>query len=192
MKSNKEILKLLAKHKPFWSSLGFGYEDPKKAVQYFCTPKDAVIFASLGVDGIHYCTIPSLGDLVFVVNPMPPDDRYVVPVAENLSCFMNLIAALQGTQLIDQLVGWDKAAFVTALSKHFSESNDERTAELEEMKNIFECVPMDAPYEYIHGLCDRFNSSVIHYTSKYYETLRLEPVDGKGDDFFSITVIKKK
>ena len=34
MKSNKEILKILAKQKPFWSSLGFGYEDPKKAVRF--------------------------------------------------------------------------------------------------------------------------------------------------------------
>ena len=44
MKSNKEILKLLAPNKPFWTDLGFGYEDSKKAVRYFCTPMDALIF----------------------------------------------------------------------------------------------------------------------------------------------------
>ena len=44
MKSNKGILKLLAQNKPFWTTLGFSFEDPKKAVRYFCTPMGALIF----------------------------------------------------------------------------------------------------------------------------------------------------
>ena len=192
MKSNKEILKLLAKNTPFWSNLGFGYEDPKKAVRYFCTPMGALIFASLGVDGIHYCTIPSLGEYVYVVNPMPQDDRYVVPVAKNLSDFMSLIAAMQGTQLIDQLIGWDKATFEATLNEHLADNSDKRTADLDDMKKIFECTPMNAPYEYIHGICDHYDTSVIQYTSEYYETLGLKPVEGQGSDFFSVTVIRKK
>lgn len=50
-------------------NLGLRYESPAKAVRYFCTPKKAEIFASLGVGGIHFCTIPSFGELVFAVVP---------------------------------------------------------------------------------------------------------------------------
>jgi len=59
------------------------------------------------------------------------------------------------------------------------------------MKKILGCVPMDMPYEYIHGICDQYDTSVIQYTSEYYETLGLKPVDGQGSDFFSVTVIRK-
>ena len=34
---------------------------------YYCTPKKAQIIASSGIDGIHYCTIPQFGEIIFAV-----------------------------------------------------------------------------------------------------------------------------
>lgn len=36
---------------------------------YYCTPKKAQIIASSGVDGIHFCTIPQFGEIIFAVSP---------------------------------------------------------------------------------------------------------------------------
>ena len=37
---------------------------------YFCTPVRADVFASPGVDGIHYCIIEGFGEIVFAISPM--------------------------------------------------------------------------------------------------------------------------
>ena len=51
-------------------------------VAYYCTPKDAHIIGWAGVDGIHYCTIPEFGEMIFVVSPMNFGDC-VHPIARN-------------------------------------------------------------------------------------------------------------
>ncbi len=188
MQSNKEILKLLDKHKPAWYSLGMGYEKPRTAVRYFCTPVGALIFASLGVDGIHYCTIPSLGDRVFVVNPMPADDRYVIPVAANLAEFMSLVYTLEGTQLLDQMITWDEAKFNEALISHHEARDDERSAELAKLASLFEVTAIAEPYSHVRALADSFDGSEIEYSPEYYDTLGLVPVKHRADDFVSVMI----
>ncbi len=44
-------------------AIGLGLHSTQ--VQYYCTPKDACIIGNAGVDGIHYCTVPGFGDLIF-------------------------------------------------------------------------------------------------------------------------------
>ena len=39
---------------PDWMDIGLRHETKKTAEPYFCTPKGAEIFASLGVGGVHY------------------------------------------------------------------------------------------------------------------------------------------
>ena len=46
----------------------------KHYANYYCTPKGEVIIGSAGVDGIHYCTIPEFGEIIFAVNPMDIGD----------------------------------------------------------------------------------------------------------------------
>ena len=43
----------------------FGIERGESRSDYFCTPKGAKIIGWTGVDGIHYCTIKALGEIVF-------------------------------------------------------------------------------------------------------------------------------
>lgn len=188
MQTNKEILRKLNKHKPVWYSLGMQYEKPSEAVRYFCTPMGAQIFASLGVDGIHYITLPSQGDTVLMVDPMPSDDRYVIPVAENLADFMCLIYTLEGTQLLDRTLCPDEAKWKEHLTLHLAAGDDRRKAELNELSHLFDVRPISDPYRYMCALADRFAYDKIEYSHEYYETLGLTQSVHESDDFVSVTI----
>ena len=76
----------------------------------FCTPENAVIFAGLGVDGIHFCMIPEEDDLtlerspVYVVSPMDSPSPIQI-VAEN---FYDFASILIKTKDIDDVHGYVK------------------------------------------------------------------------------------
>ena len=56
---------------------------------YYCTPKKAKILANSGVDGIHYCTIPQFGEMIFAVSPMNFGDC-VHPIARSFEDLLRL------------------------------------------------------------------------------------------------------
>lgn len=60
----------------------FGIITREEEELYYCTPKDAKIIGWAGVDGIHYCTIPNFGEMIFAVSPMNAADC-VHPIAED-------------------------------------------------------------------------------------------------------------
>ena len=190
--TNKEIFAIWEKTKPCWVALGLRYENPRKAVRYFCTPQKARVFASLGVDGIHYCTIPHFGNTVFVVNPSASEGRYVMPAAENAAMFFSLICTLRGTQLIDQMVSWDKETFRDAWENLISESDPAREQEWQSMCAAFPVPDMEDPYGYVHALCAAFDPADVPYTEEYYETLGLTPHKNKEYDFVSTMVIYRE
>lgn len=159
------------KRKSF-EKLELRYEDKKSAVRYFCTPKGAEIFASLGVDGIHYCTIPKLGETVFAVTPMSLGDRHVFPVANSKMQFLQLVAALCGTFLIDQIPTLSKTGFEELLRDHLATDSADRADELEKLKKEFDLSPLELdPYELVMGLYNSFDYDKIEFTKDYYETL---------------------
>lgn len=190
--TNKEIFAIWEETKPCWVALGLRYENSRKAVRYFCTPQKTRIFASLGVDGIHYCTIPHFGNTVFVVNPSASEGRYVMPVAENAAMFFSLIRTLHGTQLIDQMVSWDKETFRDAWENLRSESDPAREQEWQSMCAAFSVPDMADPYGYVHALCAAFDPADVPYTEEYYETLGLTPRKNKEYDFVSTMVIYRE
>ena len=190
--TDKEIYAIWEETKPCWVALGLRYENSRKAVRYFCTPQKARIFASLGVDGIHYCTIPHFGNTVFVVNPSASEGRYVMPAAENAAMFFSLIRTLHGTQLIDQMVSWDKETFRDAWENLISESDPAREQEWQSMCAAFPVPDMEDPYGYVHALCAAFNPADVPYTEEYYEILGLTPRKSKDYDFVSTMVIYRE
>ena len=58
-----------------------GLEQRDTQVTYYCTPEDAHIIGWAGVDGIHYCTIPEFGEMIFAISPMNFGDC-VHPIAQ--------------------------------------------------------------------------------------------------------------
>ena len=191
MTSNQSLLQTLRSTAPCWSALGFTYEDPHRAVRYFCTPQNAEIFGSLGVDGIHYCTVPDLGEYVFMVIPMPADDRYVLPVADNMAHFFSLVAAMHGTQLMDQLVGWDRNMFDDALRCLLEEEDSHRAEELNAMLALIPCTPAEDPYGEIRTRIDRFNPACIIYSAEYYETLGITPPEKKEKSWDFVSTVTR-
>ena len=171
-------------------NLGLRYESPAKAGRYFCTPKKAEIFASLGVDGIHFCTIPSFGELVFAVVPEAADGRYAFPVANDMAEFFSLVASLSGAGLIDQIPSMTKETFERQLSTENAHLPASVTAELEELVKLFDVKPLEgSPYDYVMKLYTAFDYSEIPFTDQYYETLGIKPGKRSGDGFFSTCVI---
>lgn len=96
----------------------------------------------MGMGGIHYCTIPGLGDSIFVVTPESCDEHYVFPVARDLREFLQLVAALDGTQLIDQIPLFGKEDFESALSEHKRICGDDAATDRERLEKTFELEPL--------------------------------------------------
>ena len=57
---------------------------------YYCTPKNAEIIASSGVDGIHFCTVKQFGEIIFAVSPMNFGEC-VHPVARSFEDLLRLL-----------------------------------------------------------------------------------------------------
>lgn len=145
------------------------YEDPSKAVHYFCTPVGAEIFASIGVDGVHYCTVPKLGETVFAVTP-ESSDPYVFPVANNFTEFLRLVATLRGTNLIDQAHLFTKDRFETLMQEQATANADE----VKKLCETFDIEPLEcSPYDLLMELYNNFDYSKIKFSREYYETLGL-------------------
>ena len=151
-------------------SLELRYEDPRKATHYFCTPVGGEIFASIGVDGIHYCTVPDLGDTIFVVTPMTSLDHHVFPVAHDLTEFLRLIVTLHGTTLIDQAPMFSKERFAELRQEQATANEDE----VKKLCETFNIKPLEgSPYDLIMDLYNNFDYSKIKFSREYYETLGL-------------------
>ena len=93
-----------------------GLEWSGEDVAYFCTPVGAEIIGWLGVDGIHFCFIPSINsDMIFVVSPMPCGDHYVEPVAYNFQDFLSLVLFCKSANLIEQISWMNERQFLELL-----------------------------------------------------------------------------
>jgi len=68
---------------------------------YEATPCDAIVFASMGVDGAHYCIVPKEGDStlesspIYRVSPMDFSEGTVIWTAKNFSDFISIAAELK-------------------------------------------------------------------------------------------------
>lgn len=174
-KKIKETWSIYNKDRHNYFSLGLRYEDPRTAEEYFCTPKGAKIFASLGVDGIHYCTVPKHGDSIFVVTPEAGDDRYVFPVAKDICEFFQLISALHGTQLIDQIPMFGKDWLEAELASHIANEDAAYRVELSAFKDRFDISPLGmSAYDLVMKRYREFDPDSIKYTSLYYDTLGID------------------
>ena len=83
----------------------------------FCTPLGARLIARIGVDGVHFCDVPALGDTVFAVSPMR-EMPYVCAVAESLADFLGEVLACGGAGAVEQLAYMENAAAAQDFLRH--------------------------------------------------------------------------
>ena len=87
-----------------------GLEQSDTDVTYYCTPRDAAIIGWAGVDGIHYCTIPEFGEMIFAVSPMNFGDC-VHPIAHSFEDLLRLLLSCGSMDALEQCYAWDEEQF---------------------------------------------------------------------------------
>lgn len=143
-----------------------GLEASERSDTYFCTPKDAEILGWAGVDGIHYCTIPPFGEMIFSVNPMDLGD-YVHPIARNLVDMLRLLLSCGDMGVLEQCYAWDEEQFKAFLQD--CPITKEQQSVLEDVRVKLNLAPMEDAFGYIKGLQAEFDLSQIPYTDEYYD-----------------------
>jgi hypothetical protein len=157
-------IKSFRKTKIDLSPLGFNQNGD--FVLYYCTPKNAKILATSGVDGIHYCTIPQFGEIIFAVSPMNFGDC-VHPIARNLEDLLRLLLHCGDIAALEQCYAWDEEQFKAFLID--CPATEEQQAVLEEIKNKCGLEPIDNSFSYVKGLQAEFDLTQIPYTEDYYD-----------------------
>lgn len=146
------------------SALGLAMEGEMPL--YYCTPRDADIFGSAGVDGIHYCTVPGFGEMIFAVSPMNFGDC-VHPIARDVEELLRLLLACGDMAAVEQCYGWDGEQFRAFLLDN--PPTEEQKAVLEALGRTFSLEPEEDPFHCIQSLQRDFDLSQIPYTDDYYD-----------------------
>jgi len=133
---------------------------------YFCTPKDACIIGWAGVDGIHYCTVPEFGELIFAVSPMNMGD-YVHPIAENFRKLLELLLTCGDMAALEQCYAWDEEQFKAFLLDCPITAAQQRV--LDALRAEFDLEPAEDAFGYVKELQRGFDLSKISYTEDYYD-----------------------
>ena len=133
---------------------------------YYCTPKKAQIIASSGVDGIHYCTVPLFGEIIFAVSPMNFGDC-VHPIARSFEDLLRLLLHCGDIAALEQCYAWDEEQYKAFLIDN--PVTEKQQAVLDEIKSKFSLEPISDSFAYVKELQAEFDLSQIPYTEDYYE-----------------------
>lgn len=133
---------------------------------YYCTPKKAQIIASSGVDGIHFCTIPQFGEIIFAVSPMNFGDC-VHPIARNFEDLLRLLLHCGDIAALEQCYDWDEEQYKAFLIDY--PATEKQQAVLDEIKSKFSFEPISDSFAYVKELQAKFDLTQIPYTEDYYD-----------------------
>lgn len=138
-----------------------GLEQREEYDTYFCTPRDAEIIGWAGMDGIHYCTIPAFGEMIFAVNPTNFGD-YVHPIAYSFEELLRLLLACSDMAALEQCHAWNEEQFKAFLTG--CPVIEEQRAVLDAIRQEFCLEPMENAFAYVKRLQSEFDLSRIPYT----------------------------
>ena len=133
---------------------------------YYCTPKKAQIIASSGIDGIHYCTIPQFGEIIFAVSPMNFGDC-VHPISRSFEDLLRLLLHCGDIAALEQCYAWDEEQYKAFLIDN--PITEKQQAVLDEIKNKCGLEPIADSFSYVKELQAEFDLSQIPYTEDYYD-----------------------
>lgn len=137
-----------------------GLEQSDSDVTYSCTPRDAHIIGWAGVDGIHYCTIPEFGEMIFAVSPMNAGDC-VHPIARNFEDLLGLLLFCGDMAALEQCYAWDEEQFKAFLTD--CPVTEQQKAVLDVIQREFNLEPMEDAFAYVKRLQSEFDLSQIPY-----------------------------
>lgn len=163
-------------------------EEGSETADYFCTPIGAKVIG--WENGIHYCFIDGLDEMVFAVNPGGAvnengDDLHVYALAENFEIFLKIILACSCANHVEQIIRFTKDEFERFIKNDLSDDENFRNQQqkvLNTIKNELSLTVLDNPFEYVKALQKDFDYCNIQFTNEYYDTLELERPDGTTAD----------
>ena len=133
---------------------------------YYCTPKKAQIIASSGIDGIHFCTIPQFGEIIFAVSPMN-FGNCVHPIARCFEDLLRLLLHCGDVAALEQCYAWDEEQYKAFLIDY--PATEKQQAVLDEIKSKCVLEPISDSFAYVKELQAEFDLSQIPYTEDYYD-----------------------
>lgn len=152
-----------------------GLLNGEKDAAYFCTPIGAEIIGWLGVDGIHYCFIPSVDkNMVFVVSPMPCGKSYVEPIAKNFLDFLSLVVICGNSSPLEQISCMNEYDFKNLLETDSETYVEGRAEILNKIQRAFALDTSIDPYHYVKSIQKAFNYTSIPYPDEYYDVTGLD------------------
>ena len=143
-----------------------GLEQSDTDVTYYCTPRNAEIIGWAGVDGIHYCTIPEFGEMIFAISPMNFGDC-VHPIAKSFEDLLRLLLSCMDMGALEQCYAWDEEQFKAFLID--CPATEEQQAVLDAIRKELGLEPIEDVFAYVKELQARFDLSQIPYTEEYYD-----------------------
>lgn len=143
-----------------------GFCQDNNYVPYYCTPKDANILASAGVDGIHYCTVPGFGEMIFAISPMNFGDC-VHPIARTFEHLLRLLLSCVDMAALEQCYAWDEEQYKAFLID--CTATEKQQAVLDAIRTELGLTPFVDAFSYVKELQAEFDYSRIPYTEDYYD-----------------------
>lgn len=148
---------------------------------YFCTPLNAVVFAHLGIDGIHYCIIKGEDEIenspVYVVSPMMPE-HYVELVGRNIIDFLSLVVSCKDASALEYISYASEYEFEKYIDEvnnqqlDDSDYNDRVEMAVNKFKNEFGLQSIDDVYCHVN---ETKSNPVYHvklvFSREYYDTI---------------------
>lgn len=141
---------------------------------YFCTPKNAVIFSDLGVDGIHFCIIPNANDLtlehspIYVISPTLSHQHLVMVVAEDFRTFLELVISIKDAGALECISYVTEARYTEYLNDIPSDHQGIDRA-VETLTEVFKLKKVSDVYGYVKKLQENMDLSQIEFSKEYYE-----------------------
>jgi len=136
-------------------SMSIAYHDMEVAgYRYDSTPKDALIFASSGVDGCHYCAVPNQGrsideSPVYYVSPMDFEGT-VVWVAKNFIDFLSIGAAMGSFTFISSCPFVNKEKFENLVEESWNENcKEEKMKAIKQLEEHFPLIRYKDVFKHI-------------------------------------------
>ena len=134
-----------------------GVERRETHSEYFCTPKDAFVLGWAGVDGIHYCTAPQFGELVFGVYPMNLPGDYIRPLAASFEDFLRLLLTFGDAALLEQICPTDDET-LCQYHEEYPPTPEQQTV-MAQLREKCGLTPLENPFRAINDLRERYDFS---------------------------------
>lgn len=141
--------------------------------RYFCTPLNAIIFASTGMDGMHFCIVPNDNDPtleqspVYVVSPMI-SDHYVEAIAENFIDFISIVVSTKDAPLLECISYCARDRFYEQIQS-ISDDNFEAKTAISALNSTFSIKVIDNVYDFVRQVQAKLKCETLQFSEEYYE-----------------------